>query len=116
FASGDKGWIAGQTGTGEGVYLFDRTAGKTSLLSHVPGSLTTTGNDASYAPAISANGSRAVYYSLATDLEAGLVDLNFRQDLFACDIKSSTNRAVTLRAPDLPSLAPVGGSRASSLS
>ena len=52
----------------------------------MPVSLTTNGNAQSYSPAISANGARVVYRSQASDLEAGLLDLNGRQDLFAYDV------------------------------
>src|SRR4029077_9324915 len=116
FSSSDPGWIAGQTGTHLGIFVYDRTADRTSLASHAPASLTTLANGDSYAPAISANGARAVYYSEATNLAAGTLDLNGTRDTFAYDVSPGTNRAVTLRAPDLPTLAPTGESRASAAS
>ncbi|HEY2295858.1 MAG TPA: hypothetical protein VGM86_34585 [Thermoanaerobaculia bacterium] len=116
FGSLDTGWIAGQTGSGSGIYLFDRVAGKTSLVSHVPTSLTTLGNRDSYSPAIAAGGSRVVFLSQATNLVAGLADLNLQQDLFACDVAPLDNHAVTLRPPDTPSLSPVADGRGSSIS
>jgi Tol biopolymer transport system component len=116
FASSDPGWIAGQTGTQGGIFIYDRAADRTSLASHTPASLTTLANGESYAPAISADGTRAVYDSQATNLAAGILDLNGTGDTFAYDVSSATNRAVTLRAPDLPPLAPAGESRASAVS
>src|SRR5436305_354490 len=96
------GWIAGQTGHTLGVYLFDRVARKTSMVSHAPSSLTTLGNGDSYSPAIAAGGSRVVFLSQATDLVAGLADLNLRQDLFVCDVAPLDNHAVTLHPPTPP--------------
>ena len=116
FASSDPGWIAGQTGSHLGIFVYDRTADRTSLASHTPASLTTLGNGDSFAPAISANSTRVVYYSEATNLAAGTLDLNGTRDTFAYDVSPGTNRAVTLRAPDLPTLAPTGESRASAVS
>ncbi|HEY0558602.1 MAG TPA: hypothetical protein VGG20_30395, partial [Thermoanaerobaculia bacterium] len=117
FASFAMGPVAGQTSVQECVFLFDRAAGQTSLVSHAATSLTTTGNGMSYAPAISANGARALYFSQATDLEQGLGDLNGTQDLFAFDTASRDNRAATRRAPDLPSVTPpLATSRASAIS
>ena len=110
------GWIAGQTGHTLGVYLFDRVARKTSMVSHAPSSLTTLGNGDSYSPAIAAGGSRVVFLSQATDLVAGLADLNLRQDLFVCDVAPLDNHAVTLHPPDAPSFSPVADSRGSSVS
>jgi Tol biopolymer transport system component len=116
FGSGDTGWIAGQTGNTSGIYLFDRAARKTSMVSHAATSLTALGNGASYSPAIAAGSSRVLFLSQATDLAAGLADLNRQQDLFACDVAPLDNRAVTLRAPDAPSLSPVADGRGSSVS
>jgi Tol biopolymer transport system component len=117
FASFAMGPVTGQTSVQECVFLFDRAAGETSLVSHAAISLTTTGNGMSYAPAISAGGARAVYFSQATDLEQGLGDLNGTQDLFAYATSSRDNRAVTRRAPDLPAVTPpLATSRASAIS
>jgi Tol biopolymer transport system component len=116
FGSPDGGWVAGETGQGAGVYLFDRAAGKTSLVSHAASSLTTLANGDSYSPAIAAGGSRVVYLSRATDLVAGLADLNLTQDLFAAGTGSLDNQAVTLRPADSPSLAPVADGRAAAIS
>jgi Tol biopolymer transport system component len=122
FASTDPAWVAGQTDVdtpdfnGTDVFLFDRAAGKTTLVSHAAPSPLTTGNRASYAPSISADGGRAVYLSRATDLVAGLADLNDREDLFAYDTATGVNRLATPRAAGLPSLSAALDSRATSLS
>jgi Tol biopolymer transport system component len=122
FASSDPAWVAGQTDAnthvfdGSDVFLLDRSTGKVALVSHSTAALTTTGNAASYAPAISAGGARVVYLSQATDLEEGLHDLNQRPDLFAYDPSGRSSRAVTRRASGLPSLSSPLESRATSLS
>ena len=122
FASSDPAWVAGQTDAntpvfdGSDVFLLDRSTGKVALVSHSTAALTTTGNAASYAPALSANGARIVYLSQATDLEAGLRDLNQRPDLFAYELSGRSSHAVTRRDSGLPSLSSPLESRATSLS
>lgn len=122
FASSDPRWVSGQVDANSGqggyldVFLFDRAAGKTTLVSHAATSRTTTGNAWAHAPAISADGSRIAYFSGATDLVAGLADLNGRQDLFAYDVAAADNRLVTARAPALASLAAAFESRATAIS
>jgi len=125
FSSTDPAWVAGQTDTntplfdgsdGSDVFLLDRTAGKILLVSHAAASPTTTGNAASYSPAISANGARVLHLSQATNLAEGLHDLNQRPDLFAYDVSARSNQAVTLRAPALPSLSSPADSQATALS
>ncbi|HET9210826.1 MAG TPA: hypothetical protein VFR03_10540 [Thermoanaerobaculia bacterium] len=119
FASINPEWVPGQAdanGTWD-VFLFDRTARKTSLLSHSAAASTTTGDGVSYAPALSADGSRAVFFSWADNLLPGLADRNRSYDFFACDLKAKSTRAVTLRAPGLLPLSPeAGDSRAAALS
>jgi Tol biopolymer transport system component len=70
--------VPGQTGSGQGdVYLYDRAAGTNRLVSHVPSSPVTGGNDGSglYAEtpfSLSADGRWIVFLSAATDLVAGV--------------------------------------------
>jgi Tol biopolymer transport system component len=122
FDSADPAWVAGQVDTntmaggGSDVFLLDRIAGKIALVSHTATSRTTTGNGASFAPTISANGARVLHFSQATDLEQGLHDLNQRPDLFAYDTASASNQAVTRRAPALPPTSASVDSRAAAMS
>jgi Tol biopolymer transport system component len=53
------------------VFLYDRVARTTTLVSHTAASSVTTGNAVSFAPAISADGRWVVYPSSATDLVDG---------------------------------------------
>ncbi len=123
FMSSSSTWVSGQidpnAGRGEGsldVFVYDLNARKALLVSHRDGSLKTTGNVESEQPAISANGSRVVYYSDATDLVAGVTDTNATWDVFAFDVPSQVNRVASLRAPDLPTLSDTAVSRAAALS
>lgn len=67
--------VTGQVDTNltQDLYLFDRVAGTTTLVSHSASSPTTTANDASFEGAMSADGRYVAYYSFATDLESGQV-------------------------------------------
>jgi hypothetical protein len=56
---------------------------------------------------ISANGTRVAFVSEAVDLLADLRDLNQGMDVFAYDVSSGTNLAVTRRAPEMPSLSSI---------
>ena len=47
--------------TAADVFAFDRLAGTTALVSHVPGSATTTGNSVSFHSAINGDGTVIVY-------------------------------------------------------
>ncbi|MFO0881651.1 MAG: PKD domain-containing protein [Gemmataceae bacterium] len=75
------------------VYLYDRVTTTTTLVSHAAGVLTSTGDRASEAPRISADGSAVVFAGYATNLEAGLTDNNFNMDVFVYDRAS---QAITL--------------------
>ena len=71
--------VAGQVdANGKGdVFLWDRTTGETSLVSHVAGSPTTTGNGTGDQwVALSPDGSVVAYSSQATDLVSGYSDTN----------------------------------------
>ena len=98
------------------VFLFDRTTQTTSLVSHATASPLTSGSASSYSPAISANGSRIVFSSEATDLVPGARDLNDGLDLFSYQVATGATDLVTRRASSLPSLAPEGASTARAVS
>jgi Tol biopolymer transport system component len=118
FTSNDGNLIAGQTDANHSldIFLFDRTAGTTTLASHASTAASTTGNALSYSPVISANGSRLVFFSMASDLLDGLTDSNQGQDVFAYEISSRRTLAVSQRAPEMPSFSPAILSTARALS
>ncbi len=69
-ASGDL--VAGQVASsGDGVYLFDRTTGVVTLVSHAHGSATTEANGESPEARISADGGTVAFLSHAVDLVPG---------------------------------------------
>ncbi|MEA2602458.1 MAG: hypothetical protein QOF89_3450 [Acidobacteriota bacterium] len=117
FTSSAPDLMTGQTDANHtfDVFLFDRTSGKTTLVSSTSASLFITGNGSSLAPVLSADGSRIAFFSTATDLQ-NLKDLNEGLDLVVYDVATKSNTVITLRAPSLPSLSPAADSGAGSLS
>jgi hypothetical protein len=86
FHSSTTNVIAGLNGGhGGNIYLFDRIAGATILVSRVPGSATTRANGESYPIAISADGRWMTFYSSGTNLVSGLNDGNGLADAFLFD-------------------------------
>jgi RHS repeat-associated protein len=70
------------------LFLRDLHTGVTRLVSHVPGNPVQSGNGASFRPTFSANGSKLIFISAATDLVAGQTDANAGRDVFAYDVAS----------------------------
>jgi hypothetical protein len=64
------------------VFVFGRSTGVVTLISHTPASPTTTGNGTSDVAKISANGAFVVFKSIATNLVAGQTDANAKWDIF----------------------------------
>ncbi|HJT80812.1 MAG TPA: hypothetical protein VJ719_06415 [Chthoniobacterales bacterium] len=97
YASGSTNLVSGQTDTNADydLFLFDRAAGTNLLVSHQENSLTTTGDDISYNPSISADGRFISYRSAATNLVAGQNDTNTFQDVFLFDRDTRTNTLVS---------------------
>jgi Tol biopolymer transport system component len=98
------------------LFLYDRAARKTTLVSHTAASPLTTGDGGSNAPALSANGSRLVFTSGADNLVGDLADRNGAPDLFAYDVATRSLDAVTRHAEGLPALSPDASSHARALS
>ena len=94
FESGASDLAAGATDTNgdSDVYLFDRSTGTNTLVSHTPGSLTAA-NDESRSAVLTPDGSRVFFFSRANDLVTGVTDSNGVYDLFAW---SRTDGTVTL--------------------
>lgn len=97
YASDSTNLVSGQTDNNADydIFLFDRAAGTNLLVSHRPDNLTTTGNDISYNPSVSADGGFVSYRSQASDLVANQNDANTFQDVFLFDRNTRTNTLVS---------------------
>jgi len=98
------------------IFLYDRTSERNVLVSHSGGSLTTSANDHSFWPVISADGGTVLFNSDATDLGAGQVDSNLFLDLFAYDRRSAEVTPISHRAPETPMVTPHGPSSTEAIS
>ncbi|MBK8207357.1 MAG: IPT/TIG domain-containing protein [Planctomycetes bacterium] len=76
--------ISGQQDTNAGYDLFltDRVAGTTVLVSHVPGSTTQTGSAAAGSACLSGDGEWVAFATAATNMVTGVTDTNAQQDLY----------------------------------
>ena len=126
--SGDGGWVAftsaatdlvggidsnGQTDT----FLYERTSGIVTLVSHASGSTTTAGDNRSSNPTVADGGAWVGYLSRSTDLVPATDD-NGGSDIFLFDRSTGTNRLVSHTSSsstaagndisDAPALAPGG--------
>lgn len=84
FASWASNLVPGVTddnATGD-VFLFQRSTGMVSLVSHTGGPATVSGNNRSVPIAMSACGGRILFESLATNLVSGIADDNATLDVF----------------------------------
>jgi RHS repeat-associated protein len=86
------GWGAGD------VFLRDMATGETRLISHIPGETKTSGNGVSFQPVVSADGSKVLFRSNATNLVTGLTDTNNQADLFVYDVATQTIALVSVNA------------------
>jgi Tol biopolymer transport system component len=78
------------------IYLRDRLAGSTTLISAPTGPIRTAANDASFDPAISGDGTHIVFTSLATNLISG--DTNAKTDVYELDLTTDTITRVSVAA------------------
>jgi Tol biopolymer transport system component len=76
------------------IYLRDRLAGTTTLVSATTGLIITQADDASFDPAISGDGTHIVFTSLATNLVTG--DTNAKTDVFELDLTTDTLTRVSV--------------------
>src|SRR5262249_4883343 len=72
------------------VYLWDRQNSSLKLVSHLPGNPVASGNNISYGPVFSPDGSQLAFVSVATDLVGGVTDTNNATDLFVFDVASGS--------------------------
>jgi hypothetical protein len=86
---------------GNNVFLYDRLADTTTLVSHVPGSLTTAADGPSSFARISGDGHYVVYTSQATDLVSGQRGPLVPDNVFLYDRLTGANRLVTHTASAL---------------
>ncbi len=83
---------ADQDSTGD-VYVRDRDADTTQLISRATGANGVKGDQFSYSPVVSANGRYVVYHSHATNLDPG--DQDTTQDVFVRDLATDTTTLVS---------------------
>ena len=81
FLSSAVNAVPGQMdGYGPDVFLADRIAGTTALVSHAAGQPATSGDSASSTAAISADGNYVAFASTARNLVPGQIDTNYTED------------------------------------
>jgi uncharacterized repeat protein (TIGR01451 family) len=102
FTSRGTSLVAGQVDAnglgGTDVFLYDRVAAATTLISHRANEPTTTGNDAAGAPSISADGRQVAYFSSATDVVPGQTGPT--KNFFVFDRQTGASRLVSHVAGD----------------
>ncbi len=110
FGSAASDLVAGMTDPngGRDVFLFDRTSGTTTLVSHQDGAATTAANDISDLPSISADGRYIAFESEATNVTPNQFDTNGAGDIFLYDQMAGTSALVT-HSFDTPNGTVVGG-------
>jgi Tol biopolymer transport system component len=110
FGSAASDLVAGMTDPngGRDVFLFDRTSGTTTLVSHQDGAATTAANDVSDLPSISADGRYVAFESEATNVTPNQFDTNGAGDVFLYDQVAGTSALVT-HSFDTPNGTVVGG-------
>jgi hypothetical protein len=91
----------------QNVYLFNSQTKVTTLISHDSGSATEQGNDASFNPVISADGSTVAFFSKATDLINGDTVTAGTVQLYLYDVNTGNLTLVTA-----DSTTPTSGSNA----
>jgi uncharacterized repeat protein (TIGR01451 family) len=87
--------VAGQTGPGSQVFVYDRVTGANTLVSHVSASVTQGANSFSDGAAISADGNWIVFETLSTNLVTGITDTNSARDLYVYNRAAGTNLLVS---------------------
>ena len=88
-----------QTPENDDIFVYDRLTRTTELVSRAAGTTATTGNGASFSPAISDDGKFIVFQSRATDLVSGQTTVNAGQsDIFVVDRETKTTTLVSRAA------------------
>jgi len=107
FTSAASDLVAGVTDANgnDDVFVVDRQAPATELVSHAAGSPTTTANGGSRAVALTPDGRFVLLKSPATDLVVGVADTNGAQDVFVYDRQTRTTELVSHAAGSLTTTA-----------
>jgi hypothetical protein len=109
FTSNASDLLTGQAASGKGdVLYFDRTNSTLRLVSHLPSSNATGGNDQSFLAVPSADGAFIAFNTLASDVVSG--DSDGSGDVITFDRAADTNTAASLRAANLASVSANGHS------
>ena len=109
FTSRASDLLASQTASGNGdVFYLDRTNSTMHLISHLPGSTTNGGDDQSFLPLVSGDGSFVAFNTLASNVVPN--DNNGSGDVIIYDRAADTNTAASARAANLSSLSANGDS------
>lgn len=99
FSSDATNLVSGDTNGAADIFLHDRQTGATSRIS--VSSAGAQGNDGSFDPYISSDGSTVVFSSLATDLVPG--DTNGVRDVFVRDLAAGTTTRVSVSSSGVQS-------------
>ncbi|MES1244174.1 MAG: hypothetical protein ABUT39_21395 [Acidobacteriota bacterium] len=83
---------------GTDVFLYDRAASTTALVSHAAGSVVTAGSHASGGVSLSADGRYVTFTSYADDLVPGQIDTGDHTDVFLYDRVAGTTTLVSRKA------------------
>ncbi len=108
FVSHATNLVAGQIDANNGgdVFLFSRSTGVVTLVSHVPAGAATAGNNTGGSPTISGDGAFVAFESYATNLVAGVSDVNGEsRDVF---IYARNTQAVDLVSHNVATVAFTG--------
>ncbi|MBI4750657.1 MAG: PD40 domain-containing protein [Acidobacteria bacterium] len=92
--------VTGQTDSANivDVFVFDRQAGTTELVSRAAGTTTTAGDGHSLRPLVDSSGRYIVFESLATNLITGQTEANNGEDVFVFDRLMGITRLVSRAA------------------
>jgi hypothetical protein len=85
FQSTASNLVAGQADAGFSsgdAFLYQRSTGTTTLVSHTAAGAATTGNASSFSPVLSADGAFVLFGSISTNLVTGYADTNGAGDVF----------------------------------
>ncbi len=96
FQSSASNLVAGQSGPTftPNIYVFDRTTGTVTLVSHAHGQAAKGGSSSSVSPQISADGSTVLFRSVANDLVSGFTATTAGYALYRYDRAAGTNTLV----------------------
>lgn len=96
--TGPMGGSILDTNNNNDIYLWSRSTGKSTLISHSASSLTTTADGASNNPALSHDGKFIVFQSTASNLTANADTDGTQPDIFLYDIANKTTTRIPYTA------------------